>query len=471
MLLTHEIGHNFGLNHPYDSEITDITHQEFLWDLFGHNKQEWCDNEIPNIVCYHDAGWDCVIDSTTTCTNNIMGGNKNAGHFTALQCGRIHRALRIANIRNHAYGYTEFPHVITEDEIWDFNYKSYQDIVINPNVILTITCQLEMVSQAKIIVKPGGKLIVDGGTITKALHEGKWQGIQVWGNDREHQYAIDGEYKQGVLELRNGATIENAICAVELWNPGDYRSEGGIIHADNAVFRNNAKAVHAINYTNFNPDNGNEMPYDSYFHNCTFTIDNNYIGEDIFYKHVDIDRVRGIEFLGCSFSVDANVPQVSESASGIAAYNAGFLVDSYCDSNFSPCPDNDLVRSSFTGFHDGIKSINNGGNAYTSIIRNSTFNNNHIGVYIENTSYATILNNIFNIGSSSDCSFGIYANGVTGFTIEENSFVGDNEFSSVNYGVAIKNSTTLIPSRKHDLTGNSIVSPDVLPMRPRIPAN
>ena len=31
---------------------------------------------------------------------------------------------------------------------------------------------------------------------------------------------------QGVLELKNGATIENAVCAVDLWNPLDEHSEG-----------------------------------------------------------------------------------------------------------------------------------------------------------------------------------------------------------------------------------------------------
>lgn len=39
IMLNHEIGHNFGLDHPYGSEINYITHCEFLWDLFGHSQQ------------------------------------------------------------------------------------------------------------------------------------------------------------------------------------------------------------------------------------------------------------------------------------------------------------------------------------------------------------------------------------------------------------------------------------------------
>ena len=62
------------------------------------------------------------------------------------------------------------------------------------------------------------------------------------------------------------------------------------------------------------------------------------------------------------------------------------------------------------------------------------------GIYVENAGYATIVGNEFNIGSKSDCSFGIYAECVSGFTIEENTFIGDNLYLSTNYGIAIKNS-------------------------------
>ena len=440
LLMTHEIGHNFGLNHTYDTEITDITHHEYLWDLFGHNQQPWCNNDNPNKVCYHDVGWDCVIDSTTTCTNNIMGGNKNAGHFTALQCGRIHRALRIANIRNHAYAYTEIPHVINEDENWDFNYKSYQDIIINPNVTLTISCQLEMVSQARIIIKPGGRLVIDGGIITKALHEGQWQGIEVWGVDTLHQFIVDGRYQQGYLELKNGATIENAICAVELWQPGNYHSEGGIIHATDAVFRNNAKAVHAINYTNYVPTNGNSSSYNSWFKNCQFIVDSDYIGDETFHKHIDLDRVNGISFKGCSFSANRNVSNVASTATGIAAYSAGFSVDAYCEGILYPCPDEDLVRSSFSGFYSGIHTTNNASSARTFSVRSSTFTNNDMGIYAENTGYATILKNDFNVGTNAGCNFGIYVSEVTSFCIEENNFHGNLQSTNDTYGIAVHNS-------------------------------
>ena len=75
-----------------------------------------------------------------------------------------------------------------------------------------------------------------------------WPGIQVWGNSALHQHTVHGNYLQGYLELKNGATIENAVCAVALWHPGDWNSTGGIVFADSAFFRNNAKSVRALYY-------------------------------------------------------------------------------------------------------------------------------------------------------------------------------------------------------------------------------
>ncbi|MBQ3594647.1 MAG: S8 family serine peptidase, partial [Bacteroidales bacterium] len=152
------------------------------------------------------------------------------------------------------------------------------DAVIEKDVTLTITGDVYCSDMASIKIKPGGKLIIDGGLLTSVCYTKKWQGIEVWGVDTLHQFIVDGRYQQGYLELKNGATIENAICAVELWQPGNYHSEGGIIHATDAVFRNNAKAVHAINYTNYVPTNGNGSSYNSWFKNCEFIVDSDYIG-------------------------------------------------------------------------------------------------------------------------------------------------------------------------------------------------
>ena len=444
LLFNHEIGHNFGLKHPYFSAYHEERYTlapEFLWDLFGTTKQEGCENPTSNVVCYHDGGWDCDINApSTTCTNNIMGGNKDARHFTALQCARIHRSLRMGNIRKHAYGYTNVPKVVNKNEIWDFNYKSYQDIIVEPNVTLTISCRLEMVSQAKIVVKPGGKLIIDGGTITNAHYEGLWQGIQVWGNDNMHQYLSNGQYHQGILELKNGATIENAVCAVDLWNPLDEHSEGGIVWATDAIFRNNAKTVHAINYSNYTPSSGAEAQNASWFRNCSFIIDSDYIGNNTFNNHVELNNVDGIKFYACSFSVDNTASQLASSISAIYASSAGFTVTSECSSPGFPCPESDLIRSTFNGFDNAIHVTNNGGSVRTFSVSGSEFWNNEKGIYATNTGYATIIKNIFNVGNNAQCNYGIYVDGVANFCIEENNFLRNTSTTNRTYGIAVENS-------------------------------
>lgn len=106
--MAHEFGHCFGLGHTYDCypwETNVINSLEFLWDVFGTEQQPWCQNMHPAHVCFHDGGWDCnPYDSSNTCTKNIMGGTKYSRHFSALQCGRIQRALQISPLRHFAYG-------------------------------------------------------------------------------------------------------------------------------------------------------------------------------------------------------------------------------------------------------------------------------------------------------------------------------------------------------------------------------
>lgn len=62
---------------------------------------------------------------------------------------------------------------------------------------------------ARIIVRPGGRLVVDGGVLTSACEDGMWEGIYVEGDRTRPQTAAN----QGTVELKNGAVIENATAA------------------------------------------------------------------------------------------------------------------------------------------------------------------------------------------------------------------------------------------------------------------
>lgn len=320
-------------------------------------------------------------------------------------------------------------------------YRLCGDIWVGPDSELTMWDEVQSPENVRIYVKPSGKLFLDGATLTNLPDEQSrmWEGVQVWGNSNTHQHEVNGSFGQGYIELKNGAIIENARCAVELWHPGYYSTTGGIIHATGVTFLNNARAVHALCYANI--DGGREGDYNGYFRNCSFIVDEDYIGTKAFHKHVDLAHVKGLDFWGCDFSAKRNVDSVSHYCMGIGAYEAGFRVDSYCtNTNTMPCPGEDLIPSSFYGFYRGIHVSNDGSSARAFSVRNSEFTNNTCGIFMLNTGYGTIVDNEFVVGCGSDCDFGIYADGVSGFCIEDNTFRPKATNTGSPYGIMVVNS-------------------------------
>ena len=341
-------------------------------------------------------------------------------------------------------------HFTQDTTLDDDNHYLIFDAVVEDDVTLTITGTVYCSDIASIIIKPGGKLIINGGILTNACSDKKWQGIEVWGVDSLHQQQVNGQYHQGYLELKNGAVIENAVCAVELWNPSDNHSEGGIVHATDATFRNNAKAIHACNYANYNPASGFETDYNVSFNNCSFVIDSNYVGEELFLRHVELSNVSGFKFCGCSFSVDRKVHQVSPRPYGIVANNAGLSVSRCLQVGDVLLPDINYTRSTFSGFESAIYVTNSSQYARTVSVEHSDFSNNAKGILVQNTGYATITDNNFIIGSDDDCSFGLYLNRVSYFDVEDNSFTGNDNYGSDNYGIMVRNSASY-----NDISQNS----------------
>lgn len=230
----HEIGHIMGLDHTYppDGESCSPTFHNFLWDVFGG-------------VCPHPGYALCnPFDPANDCTNNIMGATNEAGYYSPLQIGRVHQALARRVGRKYAWGYDPVPHVVQVNEHWPFYYKSYQDIIIPAGVTLTLSCTLEMVPEAKVIVEPGGQLIIDGGTITAAQFADSWAGVEVCGYNTHNQYSgwRNGQYieylNQGYLELKNGGTIEHARTGIVMEDNGVPGTSGGVVVSNGGIIRN-----------------------------------------------------------------------------------------------------------------------------------------------------------------------------------------------------------------------------------------
>lgn len=84
-----------------------------------------------------------------------------------------------------------------------------------------------------------------------------------------------------------------------VYNPGEHGS-GGVVQATDAVFRNNGKSIRATDYSNYGQNPNVEIANASFFRQCSFTVDEDYIGDETFYSHVELSEVDGIRFYACS---------------------------------------------------------------------------------------------------------------------------------------------------------------------------
>lgn len=316
---------------------------------------------------------------------------------------------------------------ISIDQTWSGFQYSNCDININPNVKLTLTGTLLMNPNSKITIQPGGLLEVNGGKITNGCGD-LWRGIEVWGNSTQHQYTYYGNCYQGKVILQNGAVIENAAEGIMNWKDGDWNSIGGIIQANDAYFINNHRAVLMVPYSNFNPNNPSELRNDlSYFKKCHFETNNNLPNSE-FFSFITLWKVKGISIKGCTFeNLNPNAATSSELGMGIYSIDANFEVDNSCSNDsVSPCPANNIIISRFNHLHYGIKTLkaetNNTYSVLNAEIKNCAFGIFNSGVDNAIANYNKILYETPYPLSPSTVA-GIYFNGGTAYTVEENEFV------------------------------------------------
>jgi len=228
----------------------------------------------------------------------------------------------------------------------------------------------------------------------------------------------------------NGATIENAREAVVNRKYDDWNSMGGIIQADNANFINNHRAILFMPYSNFNPNNPSETRDDlSFINNCNFETNNNLI-DGQFHSFITMWKVKGIQITGCTFeNNNPNALSNDDLGMGVYSLDADYDIDNSCsNSQVSPCPAGDIIKSQFTHLKYGIKAEKSEtNNTYT--VMNTEFTNCAYGICNSGVDNASIkLNQIKYIAPYSLCPgtvVGIYFNPGTGYAIEENVFTSN----------------------------------------------
>lgn len=317
--------------------------------------------------------------------------------------------------------------IINSNKTWSLNRRISQNVIIEPeNTLIINNATIRLTENAKIVVKPGARLIINGSRLTSVC-SGPWLGIEVQGNSDEIQAAA----YQGVLEI-NGGTIENAICAVKTYKPDPSMETdpldpqysglegwtGGMVLATNATFRNNRMGVVFPYY---------RLGSASFFDACTFETTGDLPDASIPDNFVRMNNIAGVQFFGCVFRNTNPDPDLlpENRGSGIYAYDATLVVSPKCqDANCTT-----FARGSFSKLYYGIRDLSSGENRTTYLDRQD-FVDNFRGVYFGGRNYVEFTRNYIRPyaeqTSQNPQTYGVYFDQCTGYHIEENTFDSEN---------------------------------------------
>lgn len=333
--------------------------------------------------------------------------------------------------------YSDLPFVhgvIDQNATWNTPLHATGTVTVSNGATLTIVDSVRFEPNVGIIVNPGGKLIIDGATLTAACSDGLWQGIVVLGNENDPQLPN----LQGTVELRNGAVIEHAVCAVSagpILHSIIGEDGGGIIQADSVIFRNNLQAIHYRSYE-YQSAPGVIADNVGKFARCVFTVDasNRFaVNGQTFKNHVKLWEVRGITFEGSLFENNVYNPgMLSQEIFGIHTMDAGFKVINYCDPKPAgpyidcACSSPINIPSAFQNLATGIQSDMT---SYPRpvFIDQSQFQNLSTGVRMNAQTNYRLTRCDLHVDSH-----GLISSASSGYRIEENNFS-----SSTNNAVGI----------------------------------
>ncbi|MBW8049415.1 MAG: S8 family serine peptidase [Cytophagales bacterium] len=271
--------------------------------------------------------------------------------------------------------------------------------------------------RARIVIKPGGKLISNYDTLT-GCGGGPWDGIENWGDKTKPQNNAD----QGVLVMNN-TTIINAQRGIfcgrrSLINVKLTPHSGGIVKATNSAFINNYLAVKMRSYPDFNSI--------SYFKNCNFEYNSSTPFEYIFGQKMEFINLfdhHGLKILGCHFiNTTPGDFAIQDRGWGIKSTDASYIVDELCiNQQQFPCPA--FQPTIFENLYYGIEATAT--NSLNSVsITKSKFLNNTRGILLRGVDFAVITENEFDLAPFIDdpgsYSYGFYLENCTGYLAEGN---------------------------------------------------
>ena len=360
----------------------------------------------------------------------------------------------------------------------EIRIKNGATLTIAPGAIIHFRESQYNAFPTRIVVEPGGTLIVDGATLTGIDVFGDLPSTQGDAPGSNYYTAWEGIVVQGapnnpgVIQLINNARIEHAITGIRTEN-------GGRIYAHTVDFYNNRNDVEigaysGYQYAGFYYCNFiNDLPLRDIVWigsplvasgDCPGGIPEHHINHEQSHSsetHVKVNGNRGaISLHFCTIDNPYQDPHGHYESRGIVSNNSQTFVYG-CD-----------IRNQVTGI-DGKNTQPGPGRHLT--VRSTTFNNSFEGIRLKGVDFTEISNsNNFIVPDEipagvtppdllSDLGrpFGIYSDGSSGLTVADNTFstVGGT-VSEKNYGAILANSSTSAASveKRNTFTNINIAS-------------
>ncbi|MFT7590016.1 MAG: subtilisin family serine protease, partial [Limisphaerales bacterium] len=302
---------------------------------------------------------------------------------------------------------------------WDGIYLLKDSLVINSGATLRLTGEVHCYQGAKIIVKPGALLEIDGGKIKPACGN-EWQGIIVQGLDTviqpEEFEIITGAYPfddndQPVVLIRGNSEITGAGINVKA---------GGMLLG----FDSKIQANCAIEFDEY------KLGQKSRFKKMKFIA----TSDSVYNPLVKVRKNTGVVFEGCKW---IGTPDSFKGIGLLMEDGIAFLKDGGC-ANLS-C--SEKIKNEFLGFEIGVELIASVGVLPKKPeIRHAFFKNCGRGVLARGIWLLKIEESVFEIPELTsslfpEANYGIYLEHCRDFQISNNTFYGVG-----NYGVVINRS-------------------------------
>ncbi len=203
-VFNHEVGHSMSLRHTWRAN-------------------DGCEDTPKHSNCWNIDKKNPKCDEWSELSNNLMDTNAWRAAMTPCQIGRVHYKMAKENTTQRkkmkptwcTYNPEKTIHIQSGEHIvWKSTKDLEGDIVIKKDASLTLQCMVSLPAKAKITVVIGGKLLLDGATLTNRCGQ-KWEGIEV---ERLGKTV-------GTVEIISSSTIENVEHPIE-----------GLQVSNNAIF-------------------------------------------------------------------------------------------------------------------------------------------------------------------------------------------------------------------------------------------